>query len=91
MAVVHVHLEQHTPFPLTGVLVCKTVPFVQTTAIVTGILTMTCIALERYQGIVYPLKMRRQYTLKRAYKMLGRLFLFLLVLSCHFVIAMLCI
>ncbi|XP_048089477.1 pyroglutamylated RF-amide peptide receptor isoform X2 [Alosa alosa] len=56
---------------LGGVLVCKTVPFVQTTAIVTGILTMTCIALERYQGIVYPLKMRRQYTLKRAYKMLG--------------------
>ncbi|XP_075999769.1 pyroglutamylated RF-amide peptide receptor [Genypterus blacodes] len=54
-----------------GVLVCKTVPFVQTTAIVTGILTMTCIAIERYQGIVYPLKMRRQYTSKRAYKMLG--------------------
>ncbi|KAM6951511.1 pyroglutamylated RF-amide peptide receptor [Aplochiton taeniatus] len=56
---------------LGGVLVCKTVPFVQTTAIVTGILTMTCIAIERYQGIVYPLKMRRQYTPKRAYKMLG--------------------
>ncbi|XP_046888588.1 pyroglutamylated RF-amide peptide receptor isoform X1 [Hypomesus transpacificus] len=56
---------------LGGVLVCKTVPFVQTTAIVTGILTMTCIAIERYQGIVYPLKMRRQYTPKRAYRMLG--------------------
>ncbi|KAL6475791.1 hypothetical protein MHYP_G00168310 [Metynnis hypsauchen] len=54
-----------------GVLVCKTVPFVQTTAIVTGILTMTCIAVERYQGIVHPLKMKRQYTPKRAYKMLG--------------------
>ncbi|KAM9838007.1 pyroglutamylated RF-amide peptide receptor [Aulostomus maculatus] len=54
-----------------GVLVCKTVPFVQTTAIVTGILTMTCIAIERYQGIVYPLKMRRQYSSKRAFKMLG--------------------
>ncbi|AWP17829.1 putative pyroglutamylated RFamide peptide receptor [Scophthalmus maximus] len=54
-----------------GVLVCKTVPFVQTTAIVTGILTMTCIAIERYQGIVFPLKMRRQYSSKRAYKMLG--------------------
>uniref|UniRef100_A0A3Q3G8V4 Pyroglutamylated RFamide peptide receptor n=1 Tax=Kryptolebias marmoratus TaxID=37003 RepID=A0A3Q3G8V4_KRYMA len=53
-----------------GVLVCKTVPFVQTTAIVTGILTMTCIAIERYQGIVFPLKMRRQYSSKRAYKML---------------------
>ncbi|XP_068439783.1 pyroglutamylated RF-amide peptide receptor [Clinocottus analis] len=54
-----------------GVLVCKTVPFVQTTAIVTGILTMTCIAIERYQGIVFPLKMRRQYSSKRAYNMLG--------------------
>ncbi|XP_049420475.1 pyroglutamylated RF-amide peptide receptor [Epinephelus fuscoguttatus] len=54
-----------------GVLVCKTVPFVQTTAIVTGILTMTCIAIERYQGIVFPLKMRRHYSSKRAYKMLG--------------------
>lgn len=54
-----------------GVLVCKTVPFVQTTAIVTGILTMTCIAIERYQGIVFPLKMRRQYSSRRAYKMLG--------------------
>ncbi|KAG1930419.1 pyroglutamylated RF-amide peptide receptor [Pimephales promelas] len=56
---------------LGGVLVCKTVPFVQTTAIVIGILTMTCIAVERYQGIVYPLKMKRQYTPKRAYRMLG--------------------
>uniref|UniRef100_A0A3P8T4P8 Pyroglutamylated RFamide peptide receptor n=1 Tax=Amphiprion percula TaxID=161767 RepID=A0A3P8T4P8_AMPPE len=54
-----------------GVLVCKTVPFVQTTAIVTGILTMTCIAIERYQGIVFPLKMRRQYSSQRAFKMLG--------------------
>lgn len=58
-------------FTSAGVLVCKTVPFVQTTAIVTGILTMTCIAIERYQGIVFPLKMRRQYSSKRAYKMLG--------------------
>ncbi|XP_033963070.1 pyroglutamylated RF-amide peptide receptor [Pseudochaenichthys georgianus] len=58
-----------------GVLVCKTVPFVQTTAIVTGILTMTCIAIERYQGIVFPLKMRRQYSSKRAYKMLGLVWL----------------
>ncbi|XP_069012400.1 pyroglutamylated RF-amide peptide receptor [Embiotoca jacksoni] len=54
-----------------GVLVCKTVPFVQTTAIVTGILTMTCIAIERYQGIVFPLKMRRQHSSRRAYKRLG--------------------
>ncbi|CAB1343972.1 unnamed protein product [Coregonus sp. 'balchen'] len=57
----------------TNIFICSlaTIPFVQTTAIVTGILTMTCIAVERYQGIVYPLKMRRQYTPKRAYKMLG--------------------
>uniref|UniRef100_A0A672QSM0 Pyroglutamylated RF-amide peptide receptor n=1 Tax=Sinocyclocheilus grahami TaxID=75366 RepID=A0A672QSM0_SINGR len=54
-----------------GVLVCKTVPFVQTTAIVTGILTMTCIAVERYQGIVHPLKIKRQCTPQRAYRMLG--------------------
>ncbi|XP_039598123.1 pyroglutamylated RF-amide peptide receptor-like [Polypterus senegalus] len=56
---------------LGGAFVCKMVPFVQSTAIVTGILTMTCIAVERYQGIVYPLKMKRQYTSKRAFKMLG--------------------
>ncbi|XP_030628284.1 pyroglutamylated RF-amide peptide receptor [Chanos chanos] len=54
-----------------GVLVCKTIPFVQTTAIVTGILTMTCIAVERYQGTVHPLKIRRQCTPHGAYKMLG--------------------
>ncbi|KAK2866791.1 hypothetical protein Q7C36_002847 [Tachysurus vachellii] len=60
---------------LGGVLVCKTVPFVQTTAIVTGILSMTCIAVERYQGIVHPLKMKRQYTPQRAYRMLGLVWL----------------
>lgn len=59
------------PFLFAGVLVCKTVPFVQTMAIVTGILTMTCIAIERYQGIVFPLKMRRQNSPRRAYTMLG--------------------
>ncbi|XP_057198983.1 pyroglutamylated RF-amide peptide receptor isoform X3 [Triplophysa rosa] len=56
---------------MKGVLVCKTIPFVQTTAIVTGILTMTCIAVERYQGIVHPLKIKRQCTPQRAYRMLG--------------------
>uniref|UniRef100_H3BF45 Pyroglutamylated RF-amide peptide receptor n=2 Tax=Latimeria chalumnae TaxID=7897 RepID=H3BF45_LATCH len=54
-----------------GHFVCKMVPFVQTTAVVASTLTMTCIAVERYQGIVHPLKMRRQYTNSRAYKMLG--------------------
>ncbi|CAI9615157.1 unnamed protein product [Staurois parvus] len=47
------------------------VPFIQTTAVVASTLTMTCIAVERYQGIVHPLKMKRQYTNRRAYKMLG--------------------
>ncbi|CAH2274724.1 pyroglutamylated RFamide peptide receptor-like, partial [Pelobates cultripes] len=54
-----------------GPFVCKMVPFIQTTAVVASTLTMTCIALERYQGIVHPLKMKRQYTNRRAYMMLG--------------------
>jgi len=49
------------------------VPFVQSTAIVTEILTMTCIAVERHQGIVHPLKMKWQYTNKRAFTMLGKI------------------
>ncbi|XP_040201810.1 pyroglutamylated RF-amide peptide receptor-like [Rana temporaria] len=56
---------------LGGPFVCKMVPFIQTTAVVASTLTMTCIAVERYQGIVHPLKMKRQYTNRRAYKMLG--------------------
>ncbi|OCT86668.1 hypothetical protein XELAEV_18020354mg [Xenopus laevis] len=56
---------------LAGRFVCKMVPFIQTTAVVASTLTMTCIAVERYQGIVHPLKMKRQYTNIRAYKMLG--------------------
>ncbi|KAM7154246.1 pyroglutamylated RF-amide peptide receptor-like [Macrochelys suwanniensis] len=56
---------------LGGPFVCKMVPFIQTTAVVASTLTMTCIAVERYQGIVHPLKMKRQYTNKRTYKMLG--------------------
>ncbi|KAI7805922.1 pyroglutamylated RF-amide peptide receptor isoform X2 [Triplophysa rosa] len=32
---------------------------------------MTCIAVERYQGIVHPLKIKRQCTPQRAYRMLG--------------------
>ncbi|KAL8206983.1 UNVERIFIED_CONTAM: hypothetical protein K2H54_038397 [Gekko kuhli] len=55
----------------TGVFACKMVPFVQSTAIVTEILTMTCIAAERHNGIVHPLKMKWQYTNRRAYTMLG--------------------
>ncbi|XP_078521945.1 pyroglutamylated RF-amide peptide receptor-like [Lissotriton helveticus] len=56
---------------LGGPFVCKMVPFIQTTAVVASTLTMTCIAVERYQGIIHPLKMKRQYTTKRAYNMLG--------------------
>nr|XP_060634981.1 pyroglutamylated RF-amide peptide receptor [Anolis sagrei ordinatus] len=54
-----------------GAFACKMVPFVQSTAIVTEILTMTCIALERHNGIVHPLKMKWLYTNRRAYTMLG--------------------
>ncbi|KAM4808788.1 pyroglutamylated RF-amide peptide receptor [Rhinophrynus dorsalis] len=56
---------------LGGAFACKMVPFVQSTAIVTEILTMTCIAVERHQGIVHPLKMKWQYTNRRAFTMLG--------------------
>uniref|UniRef100_A0A8C4XNK3 Pyroglutamylated RFamide peptide receptor n=1 Tax=Falco tinnunculus TaxID=100819 RepID=A0A8C4XNK3_FALTI len=58
---------------LGGAFTCKMVPFVQSTAIVTEILTMTCIAVERHQGIVHPLKMKWQYTNKRAFTMLGKI------------------
>ena len=63
------------PYFLTiaGAFACKMVPFVQSTAIVTEILTMTCIAVERHQGIVHPLKMKWQYTNKRAFTMLGKI------------------
>ncbi|ELW62625.1 pyroglutamylated RF-amide peptide receptor [Tupaia chinensis] len=56
---------------LGGAFVCKMVPFVQSTAIVTEILTMTCIAVERHQGLVHPFKMKWQYTNRRAFAMLG--------------------
>ncbi|XP_064005977.1 pyroglutamylated RF-amide peptide receptor isoform X2 [Pogoniulus pusillus] len=60
---------------------CKMVPFVQSTAIVTEILTMTCIAVERHQGIVHPLKMKWQYTNKRAFTMLGIVWLLALIVG----------
>uniref|UniRef100_A0A8C5LNF7 Pyroglutamylated RF-amide peptide receptor n=1 Tax=Leptobrachium leishanense TaxID=445787 RepID=A0A8C5LNF7_9ANUR len=56
---------------LGGAFACKMVPFVQSTAIVTEILTMTCITVERHQGIIHPLKMKWQYTNRRAFTMLG--------------------
>ncbi|EAX05261.1 pyroglutamylated RFamide peptide receptor [Homo sapiens] len=56
---------------LGGAFICKMVPFVQSTAVVTEILTMTCIAVERHQGLVHPFKMKWQYTNRRAFTMLG--------------------
>uniref|UniRef100_H0UWF3 Pyroglutamylated RF-amide peptide receptor n=1 Tax=Cavia porcellus TaxID=10141 RepID=H0UWF3_CAVPO len=52
---------------LGGSFICKMVPFVQSAAIVTEILTMTCIAVERHQGLVHPFKMKWQYTNQRAF------------------------
>ncbi|XP_051012775.1 pyroglutamylated RF-amide peptide receptor [Acomys russatus] len=56
---------------LGGAFICKMVPFVQSTAVVTEILTMTCIAVERHQGLVHPFKMKWQYTNRRAFTILG--------------------
>ncbi|XP_019274357.1 pyroglutamylated RF-amide peptide receptor isoform X1 [Panthera pardus] len=56
---------------LGGAFICKMLPFVQSTAIVTEILTMTCIAVERHQGLVHPFKMKWQYTNRRAFTMLA--------------------
>ncbi|XP_034356803.1 pyroglutamylated RF-amide peptide receptor [Arvicanthis niloticus] len=56
---------------LGGAFICKMVPFVQSTAVVTEILTMTCIAVERHQGLVHPFKMKWQYTTRRAFTILG--------------------
>lgn len=50
---------------------CKMLPFVQTTAVVSQTLTLTCIAVERHRGLVRPLRTRRQYTRRRAFTMLG--------------------
>ncbi|XP_014742105.1 PREDICTED: pyroglutamylated RFamide peptide receptor isoform X1 [Sturnus vulgaris] len=72
------HLEDWSS---TGAFACKMVPFVQSTAIVTEILTMTCIAVERHQGIVHPLKMKWQYTNKRAFTMLGIVWLLALIVG----------
>lgn len=47
------------------------VPFAQCTAVVTEILTLTCIALERHHGLVHPLRMRCRYTHRRAFATLG--------------------
>ncbi|XP_034368186.1 pyroglutamylated RF-amide peptide receptor-like [Arvicanthis niloticus] len=66
---------------LGGAFICKMVPFVQCTAIVTEILTMTCIAVERHQGLVHPFKMKRQYTNQRAFTMLGVVWLVAVIIG----------
>ncbi|XP_036038244.1 pyroglutamylated RF-amide peptide receptor [Onychomys torridus] len=66
---------------LGGAFICKMVPFVQCTAIVTEILTMTCIAMERHQGLVHPFKMKRQYTNQRAFTMLGVVWLVAIIIG----------
>ncbi|XP_062913405.1 pyroglutamylated RF-amide peptide receptor [Mobula hypostoma] len=43
---------------IAGEFLCKMVSFVQTMAVSTGILTMVCIAVERFQGVLYPLRPR---------------------------------
>ncbi|GAB5570533.1 neuropeptide FF receptor 2 isoform X2 [Prionailurus iriomotensis] len=61
--------------------ICKMLPFVQSTAIVTEILTMTCIAVERHQGLVHPFKMKWQYTNRRAFTMLGVVWLLAVIVG----------
>nr|KAF6349870.1 pyroglutamylated RFamide peptide receptor [Myotis myotis] len=56
---------------LGGAFVCKMVPFAQCTAVVTEILTLTCIAVERHQGLVHPLRAKCRYTNGRAFTTLG--------------------
>ncbi|XP_029807058.1 pyroglutamylated RF-amide peptide receptor, partial [Suricata suricatta] len=66
---------------LGGAFICKMLPFVQSTAIVTEILTMTCIAVERHQGLVHPFKMKWQYTNRRAFTMLGVVWLLAVIVG----------
>ncbi|KAM5255854.1 pyroglutamylated RF-amide peptide receptor [Ctenodactylus gundi] len=66
---------------LGGAFICKMVPFVQSTAVVTEILTMTCIAVERHQGLVHPFKMKWQYTNQRAFTMLGVVWLVAIIVG----------
>ncbi|KAK1342290.1 hypothetical protein QTO34_015046 [Cnephaeus nilssonii] len=47
---------------LGGAFVCKMVPFAQCTAVVTEILTLTCIAVERHHGLVHPLRVKWIFT-----------------------------
>ncbi|ERE90920.1 pyroglutamylated RF-amide peptide receptor isoform X2 [Cricetulus griseus] len=66
---------------LGGAFICKMVPFVQSTAVVSEILTMTCIAVERHQGLVHPFKMKWQYTNRRAFTILGVVWLVAIIVG----------
>ncbi|XP_076996281.1 pyroglutamylated RF-amide peptide receptor [Tamandua tetradactyla] len=64
-----------------GTFICKMVPFVQVTAVVTEILTMTCIAVERHQGLVHPFRMKCQHPKRRAFTMLGVVWLVAIIVG----------
>ncbi|XP_007240700.4 pyroglutamylated RF-amide peptide receptor [Astyanax mexicanus] len=66
---------------LAGDFLCKLVPFLQVTAIATSILTMTCIAVERFQGILYPLHVRNSYVLHSSIRMLAAVWLIALAIA----------
>ncbi|KAL6470685.1 hypothetical protein MHYP_G00218040 [Metynnis hypsauchen] len=66
---------------LAGDFLCKLVPFLQVTAIATSILTMTCIAVERFQGILYPLHVRNNYVLHSSIRMLVAVWLVALAIA----------
>ncbi|XP_061115453.1 pyroglutamylated RF-amide peptide receptor [Conger conger] len=55
---------------LAGDFLCKLIPFLQVTAIATSILTMTCIAMERFKGIMYPLRLHSGFSPRHAINML---------------------
>ncbi|XP_057217048.1 pyroglutamylated RF-amide peptide receptor [Triplophysa rosa] len=66
---------------LAGDFLCKLIPFLQVTAIASSMLTMTCIAVERFQGILYPLHVRNSYFLCHAFKMLVAVWLAALIIA----------
>ncbi|KAJ8380037.1 hypothetical protein SKAU_G00008150 [Synaphobranchus kaupii] len=64
---------RHRAAHLSGERPSRAVSTAPVTAITTSILTMTCIAVERFKGILYPLKLRSGYSPCHAMKMLGKL------------------
>ncbi|XP_027298357.2 pyroglutamylated RF-amide peptide receptor isoform X1 [Cricetulus griseus] len=75
------HSKRKSESWLGGAFICKMVPFVQSTAVVSEILTMTCIAVERHQGLVHPFKMKWQYTNRRAFTILGVVWLVAIIVG----------